>query len=193
MKYVFNQTVFKQALSKRRIRSLFDFAQKSSIHRNTVLSYLEGKNVFSNAFVHIAEFLKIDPLELLLAVSDTRVKVEGIDEIRHVIAALAKTKKIAVVLLGSRARGKHREYSDWDIGITGGDSKVTSSEYLKLKNITEEISENVPRMVDLVNLDAAPSWFLKGIDYEPVFLDGNKEAHLYFKGVLYGIKKDRQI
>ena len=43
--------------------------------------------------------------------------------------------------------------------------------------------------VDLVNLDQAPHWFLAGIDYEPIFLGGDREAFIHFKGVLHGIQK----
>lgn len=189
MKYVLNQGLFKKRLSEMGFTSVSEFTKKTAINRNTLLSYLAGKNVFPTTFTQIAEELKSDPLEFLLAVSESS-KIQNFDEISHIIAAIAKSdKKISVLLLGSRAKGSAKKYSDWDIGITCGESPLTTEKYLHIKNMVSELSEDIPRNVDIINLDSAPSWFLKEINYNPFFLDGNNESFAHFKGVLNGIKK----
>lgn len=194
MKYIINSNILKKAMVGKNIGSMALLSKESSVHRNTILGYLSGKSVFLDTFTQIADHLGLDPLELITPASETKAKAENIDEIKQIIAALTKTKKgCAVILLGSRAKGRAKKYSDWDIGITGGTNPISSSEYLTMKNKVDELSEDLPRTVDLVNLDSAPAWFLKAIDYEPQFLDGNKEAFIYFKGVLYGAKKDEEI
>ena len=96
---------------------------------------------------------------------------------------------MAVVLIGSRAKGSAKKFSDWDFGIVGFPEPVSSTDFLKYKNVVEDMSENIVRLVDLVNLDQAPVWFLEGIAGKVVFLDGNQEAFTYLKGVLNGITK----
>lgn len=193
MRYVLSENVFRKHLSEGGYTSIFDFSRKTRIHRNTILNYLAGKDAFAPIISRIAAMLKIDPLELIVPISESTARVPLLDEIRPLIAKITKTdRQLAVVLIGSRAGKRARNYSDWDIGITRGQNLLDSAQYLKIKNMVEELAEDVPRMVDVVNLDAAPAWFLKGLDYEPVFLDGSKEAYLYFRGVLYGIKKHGQ-
>lgn len=192
MRYILNNTIFKKRLSELNYASVADFAKKTSIHRNTVFNYLTGKGAFSSSFEEIARKLNIDPMELILSVSETKAAVSNIDEIKPIIAKIVRSNKgIAALLLGSRAKKRAKLYSDWDIGITGGIDPIRSEDYLRIKNMVEEASENIPRMIDVVNLDCAPLWFLEGLDYEPIFLDGNKESYLYFKGVLNGIEKGR--
>jgi predicted nucleotidyltransferase len=99
--------------------------------------------------------------------------------------------EIAVILLGSRARGNAKKYSDWDMGVTLGKKQLSTEEYFKIKNRVEDLSDNLPRSVDVINLDVAPSWFLRKIDYDPPLLDGQKSAYIFFLGVLHGIKKQR--
>lgn len=190
MKYILNKAAFKKCLLEMNYASVADFSKKAAIHRNTVLNYLAGRGVFSSSFYEIATKLNVDPMELISPVSDTRAAVSYIDEIRPVIAKITKfNPRIATILLGSRARKRARIYSDWDIGITGGIDSILTEEYFRIKDMVEDAAENIPRMIDVVNLDCAPLWFLEGLDYDLIFLDGNKESYLYFKGVLNGIKK----
>jgi len=79
--------------------------------------------------------------------------------------------------LGSRAYRKEvRPYSDWDIGLFSSSGKIGSSEYLRLKNKVEEMGEDLPWEIDLVNLDTAPVWFFKEMNYKPVYLEGSQLA-----------------
>jgi predicted nucleotidyltransferase len=167
-----------------------DFAQRSGLHRNTVNLYLKGKEVFADAFVRIAAALGCDPLDLAMPVSDADVPVKDMDEIRPIVAALARQdKQIAALLIGSRAKGKHHQHADWDIGITRCTEPISSDACSTMKQAIDDIADDLPHGVHLVNLDESPRWFLEGIDYAPIFLDGDRESFIHFMGVLNGIKR----
>lgn len=190
MRYILNKNSFKMAMSRGGFESILDFSRRTSIHRNTILGYLSGKGVFMSSFNQIADELRVDPLDLITALSDPKAEIQDIKEIAPIIAAIIKRDAdIAVVLIGSRVGDDAKKFSDWDIGLARGQRPLTGIEYLSLKGLADELSEDIVRTVDIVNLDAAPLWFLESIDYDPVFLDGNTESFVYFKGVLNGIQK----
>ncbi|MFH1654122.1 MAG: nucleotidyltransferase domain-containing protein [Pseudomonadota bacterium] len=170
--------------------SLLDFSRKSSIHRSTIQQYLDGKDVYASAFNNICSALNADPVELMMPISETTISIPQIDEVLHIIAKLAKAdKKLAVILIGSRAKGKAKSFADWDLAITCGENPLAGKEYLKLRGIVEEMAEDLPRGIDLINMDNAPEWFFKEMDYTPLFLDGSRESFTFIMGVLNGIKR----
>lgn len=190
MKYVLNTAQFKQSLHSQGYKSLFQFAQKNKIHRNTLLGLLAGKEVFLASYQLVADALGVDPVALVVPVSSLDPKIQNSAEIAPIVAWLVKQNpQIAVVLIGSRARGKAKQYSDWDLGVVSFPEPISSQVFLKYKNEVEDMSENIVRMVDLINLNQAPVWFLENIAKEVVFLDGNYESFIYLKGVLNGATK----
>lgn len=190
MRYVLNNELFLQRLRSGGFKGVQDFARRSGLHRNTVNLYLKGREVFADAFARMAAALGCDPTDLAMPVSDADIPVKGVGEIRPIIAALVKRDAgIAVVLIGSRAGKRHHPHADWDIGITGGERPLDDERHLEMKRIVGELADDLPHHVDVVNLDAAPRWFLDGIDCDPVFLDGDRGSFLHFKGVLDGIKR----
>lgn len=190
MRYVLNNKLFLQRLRSGGFKGVQDFARRAGLHRNTINLYLKGRDVFADAFTRIAAALRCDPASLVIPASDSDIPVEGIDEIRPIIAALVKQGTgVAVVLIGSRARERHHPHADWDIGVTRCDRPIDGTEHLEMKRIADDLADDLPHSVDIVNLDAAPSWFLDGIDCDPIFLDGDRGSFLHFKGVLDGIKR----
>ncbi|MBI1871483.1 MAG: nucleotidyltransferase domain-containing protein [Chlamydiae bacterium] len=192
MSYVLDEEVFKRRLLDLGFRSLSAFASQNHIHRNTLLGFLHGKTVFSNAFFKLAHVLEIDPLKLLRSLPSQRA-IENIEEIQKIISWLTQQDQDMVVLLfGSRAQKKASKYSDWDIGIFRYPRPISGREFLKVKCGVGELSENLIRSVDLVNLNQAPSWFLDNLKVEEIlFLDGNQKAFIYLKGVLDGVHQTK--
>lgn len=192
MKYSLDQKKAHRRILELGYSSLADFASKAKIHRNTLQNLLGGQSVFSRAFEAVSKALRMDPLDLISPQSDFRSKAREIDEIRPIVAGLVRTHRdLAVVLIGSRAAQKAKRYSDWDLGIVRYPHPLSGLEYLRLKNRVEEMSENLVRSVDLVNLNQAPSWFLEGLVDRMVFLDGSQEAFTYLKGLTDGIQKEK--
>lgn len=192
MKYSLDIKKFKKALLEAGFRGLLDFSKKTKIHRNTLQGFLEGKDVFISSFSTLTQALDKDPLELITPQVKTNSKIKNIGELKEVIAKLLRhDKKILVVLLGSRAKKTAKEFSDWDLGIFRYPETIAGREYLKLKGIIDEASENLVRKVDLINLNQAPPWFLKEMGEEIIYLAGHRESFLYLKGMLHGIQKEQ--
>lgn len=185
-----NNKLFWKKLRELDYKSVLDLSKRRKIHRNTIQNYLSGKDPFANAFISICHALDINPTDLISPISTTEAKLENISEILPIAADIAKSSDdIAVILIGSRAKRTNKKYSDWDIGVTGGKNSIRGIDYLKLKGRVEELADDLPRNVQLINLDDAPAWFLREIDYLPIFLDGNNESFQYFMGVLNGVKR----
>ena len=185
--YVLDRQKFRKLLKEQGFSSVQAFAQKSAIHRNTLNAYMSGKkSVFSAPMEKIATTLKIDPVALAIQ-SD----FPGLSDLRNVLRSVIQgrsDRNLAFLLFGSRAEKRERPFSDWDVGVTGGEQKVTSSEYLRIKTEVSDLVEDFPYGVDLVNLDQAPTWFLQEITPGLAHLAGSFEAFQFFKGVLHAAK-----
>lgn len=185
-RYTINSSQLNEIAKKRGYESLSQFAMAHHINRSTLQHYLEGKGPLMEPFYQICNALSMDPLHLLSPMTPVAFG----EEIMPIIQSLSRgDPKLAMVLLGSRAKGTTKKFSDWDIGLTRGKIGLPSEEFIKLKNQAEELADHLVRSMDLVNLDGAPKWFLSGMDYTPVFLAGNNENWNYFLGVLHGIQK----
>ena len=134
-------------------RNISDFSARTGIHRNTVLEYFRGKSVFAAAFMKLARALGRDPIDLIVPAPSSPATSPAVEEIRPIVARLLRLAPgVAVVLLGSRARGKPAEYSDWDIGIFRPSAPLSSDEFLALRRAAADLAEDLVRGVDLVNL-----------------------------------------
>jgi len=191
-RYHVDSAKLKEVVTRRGYEHVTEFAKAHGFNRATINNYLKGEGgPFSETYYIICDSLQIDPLSILSPFKPD--KTAGADEIMPIVKNLYSfDRNIAVGLLGSRAKGTGRKYSDWDLCITRGPNLLAGEEFLKLKRSVDDEVDKLPREVDIVNLDAAPDWFLMGIDYEPVFLGGNSNAWSYFMGVLYGAKKRKE-
>ncbi len=196
MKYIINQKLLRKTVLELGFRTLGDYCTRARIHRNTLRNLLAGKNVFSSSFAAIASSLGMDPWDLVIPAADFPSRIKWIDEIRPIVARLkSQAPGAAIVLFGSRSAKKFGKqasaYSDWDLGLYSYPTPLAGRVYLKLKGMVEEASENLVRKVDLVNLNQAPHWFLEGIANQIIFLEGDKEAFAYLRGLLDGIQKEK--
>jgi predicted nucleotidyltransferase len=190
VKYVLDKRVFFGRIRELGAENISRFARETGLHRNSLGAYLTGKSVFSSAFQRMARALDLDPLSMIVPASETTAAVKGLDEIRPIVAALLRRSPgAAIVLLGSRAKGRARPYSDWDLGITRSPVPVGGEEYLGLRRVARDLGDDLVRNVDVINLDEAPGWFLQGLLDPPVFLDGDRESFSFLMGVLHGIQK----
>jgi len=185
MAYILNKELFETLVKSRGFSSVSDFAATAGVHRNTLRAYLSGSSsVFASSFNKICEALEVDPLELIASGETSTAAIRRL--LRDVSIG---HPQCAFMLMGSRASGSHKTYSDWDIGITKGREKLSSAEYLKIKSHIQDLADDLPQSVDVVNLDQAPMWFLDEMDTAPQLLAGNRNACNYFLGKLDGIKK----
>lgn len=190
MFYRISKIKFAKILLEKGHANISAFARSSQLHRNTINLLLSGKAVFVHAITVIAQELECDPMELLEPVVATNLKLPEIGEITPLVARLIqRDKKMCVVLFGSRASKKPKKYSDWDLGIFRHPKPIDTKNYLHLKELVENLSEDLVREVDLVNFNEAPTWFLAEIKSQPEYLAGSKESYTYLKGMIDGIHK----
>ena len=194
MEYHIDRERFHELIKQKGFAGPSAFSRAAGIHRNTILGYLNGtKSVFADALIRITDYLGVDPLNLIVSKSIEPAAENELKELKKIIAKIQNSNPdCCFMLLGSRASGKAKKFSDWDIGITGGSKPIQSSPYLKMKEELEAATDDFVRGVDLINLDQAPIWFYQGIDYQPAYLMGNLDIYNYFRGVLDGIKKSGQ-
>ena len=175
--YYIDRAKFNKALTDNGFRTALEFASRAGIHRNSIGQYLSHEQgVFTDLFVRICENLKIsDPLALISFQAD-RTGTLNEARLTAVLESLAKRESdLSFVLIGSRASGKAHENSDWDVGVTAGSKGLSSDLYLKLKSQLDDLTDDFAQSCDLVNLDAAPPWFLRELDCDPKFLVGSRE------------------
>jgi predicted nucleotidyltransferase len=97
---------------------------------------------------------------------------------------------VVFLLIGSRASGRNRIYSDFDLGVSGGPvHRLETGDYFRIRSRVDDATEDFPFSVDLVNLDLAPDWFLAGLNDTPLYLAGDRESHAFVLGVLNGFRK----
>lgn len=192
MKYILDTNRLLQLLRTAGFNSLLEFSRKTGIHRNTLANLCAGRSVFTSTFQAVADYLHVDPNTLLMPTS-TAISHLPIEEIRPLIARIIQSDpQVAVMLFGSRA-GKHpKKYSDWDLGVIRFPEALSGIEFLRLKRSVEEASEDLVRRVDVVNLHQAPADFLANIVNQIHFLDGNREAWIYFQGIINAIQRTEE-
>ena len=178
-------------MSQRGVANLSVLAERSGVHRNTIRAYVKGeKSPYSSSFLAIVEQLKVEPEELI---GESQTVDEPVRELLKLIAPVVSANPdVAFLLIGSRAKGSARKYSDIDIGVTAGSDPLDYKRYLAIRSDIEDLVDDFSWLVDVVNLDAAPSWFLEGMDYEVRFLAGNYSSCSFLMGVLNGIQKTRK-
>jgi predicted nucleotidyltransferase len=186
-RYQINTNLIQKELIKQGFKNLNDFLSIKKINRMTFYNYLKGQGgPIAEPYYEICRHLHVDPLWLLQPQKKAK-QAAGIQELAEKIAR--KDCRFAIGLFGSRAKKTAKKYSDWDIGITKGPQGLSAHEYFSLKTFVSDLVDDWPQSVDVINLDQAPPWFLKGIDYKPIFLGGNQESWIFFEGVLYGTKR----
>jgi transcriptional regulator with XRE-family HTH domain len=184
----FNTERFLVLLEQRGIGSLSHFSELSGVHRNTLRAYLKkSRSPFSRALLEMATELNVDPLELITEESSDKKRTSLLQEaLAPVIPSHA-----ALVLFGSRARETHHVNSDWDLGLIGGVRPFSGFDYLRIKSQIDDALEDFPNSYDIVNLDQAPTSFLKEIGSEVRLIYGDSGTFSFLQGVIHGLSQAR--
>lgn len=190
--YQLNKVKFTQTLFKKGYKNAAEFTKKHHINRSTLNHYLKGKGPLLDSYYEICHYLDVDPLFLLSPVNPLDA-ISHYDEIKPIIEEIVKTNSLlAVGLFGSRAKRSAKKFSDWDLGLTAGKQNLKPQEYYRLKDLIQNLSEDLPRSVDVIYLDEAPIWFFEEMDYDPLFLAGNRQSWNFFLGMKHGIQKKQK-
>lgn len=169
--HILNSSVFRQSLREKGYHSIEALARALKIHRNTIHYYLSGHGVFPTHLEKILEVLELSPAEILVQKKENN-DPSSLDFISSVIDQLhTEFPHVTFVLFGSRVRGKSHRYSDWDIGVFSKDG-LPHPLYRKMLRRKGELTEDLPFLIDLINLNRADFSFLQKASQGWKFLTG---------------------
>lgn len=80
-----------------------------------------------------------------------------LNQMRELVLSETSSLDCTILLFGSRARGVHRRSSDIDIAFSGLSEQVFTR--VRDRLLAEMEESIIPHLVDLVNMDSAPSHF----------------------------------
>lgn len=172
--HIVDSKIFKQALHKKGYRSIGELAKSLNIHRNTIHYYLSGHGVFPANFEKIITALDIKPRDILIEdKKDTSVPLEQIAPIVDQLSQ--KFPNVCFILFGSRSKKTAQKFSDWDIGVYSSEG-LPHNAYRQIVRLTNDLVENLPICVDIVNLNQADDYFLQKASKYWIFLSGKLNA-----------------
>jgi predicted nucleotidyltransferase len=186
--YILNKDSFLATLRASSYRSVSALAAAIGVHRNSLSNYVNGDPVFPEVLERALLALQADPATMITRVAPV------LDQSPRVVAEL--TDRIArrdptacVVLFGSRARGRHKRFSDFDIGAYSkrGIPFATFSEML---SCVDDFNETSMHTAQLTNLSDADREFLREIGPDLKFLAGSNVAWNNLNDTVRGILCD---
>ncbi len=167
---------FREALHQKGYGSISQLAQALGMHRNTIHHYLAGRGIFPENFEKVMMALGLGPAEILTFKRDT-AQAPWAPIAFFVDQLHAKFPQATFVLFGSRASGKAKTYSDWDIGVFSHEG-LAHTVYRKIVASAQDIAEDSAYLIQLMNLNHADSSFLQEISRHWVFLAGRQQDWL---------------
>lgn len=167
-----NRANFERALSVHGFSTVAELCAAVGVHRNSISRYLCGAPVLPKVLDRVFEKLELNPSEALYRAQPERlVPLHGL--LAPILSKILKRfPKTAIVLFGSRAKGSEKRYSDIDLGVIS-DSKFTLNELSELKEIVESASEDLPYLIDIVDLSRADESFRNEVKSSAIFLGGD--------------------
>lgn len=192
MDYVINKNKIKIAMEAKGLSSLGILSRICFIHRNTLYPLVRGeRSPFTNTYLAVCRALDIDPVECL--VKHRRDNAPSIEEVASSVFAEYQKNfpDLCLFLFGSRATGKAKEFSDYDIGMTGGRHPIGGLDFLRIQESILERCDNMPFKVDVLNFDSAPTNFLIDFDSPLLLLAGSKESLAFLEGGIHAQSKNK--
>lgn len=177
--YALDKTVFYHAMARSGFRSVQSLADFLGVHRNTIQYYLSGKPALSATLGRILDVLGLRLQSAIIHVN--REQPSGFEPVAELVDRLhVLFPDVTLVLFGSRSRGKHARYADWDIGAYRAKG-LPHARYRDILLRLREEEELLPFFLDLVNLNRADRAFLANISRSWIFLTGSQRDWLHLQ------------
>lgn len=159
-----------------RFKSISKLAQSIGVHRNTISHFFkEGVSVIPESLTKLFSALGKDAREYIVLKNDQRKEIAFVVDHIHEL-----NPKCCITLFGSRARGTNRKYSDYDIGIYSREG-IDHVTYCKIIDKVDQITDDFPYLVQVVNLNRADQLFMDSIRSDLIFLGGRMTDWLEVK------------
>lgn len=165
--YALNIEALKTAVRKRGFRGIKPFLEHIGLHRNTLDRFARGASVLPRSVEQVVSSLNI-PIEQALV----RTTQNPADPIMPLVEEIHRNHpNTSLFLFGSRARGRNRKYSDFDLGVYSR-TGIPLKEFLRILEEKERFEEASPWTIDCVNLTNASGEFLVAIARDMTLLAG---------------------
>lgn len=168
--YILDSKRFHRVLKESGFRSIGKLAKSLGVHRNTIHYYLSGRGVFPEGLEKIIQALNLKPHDILID-----EKGEFFDTLENIAPIIDRLQQefpaVTFILFGSRSRGSPHKYSDWDIGVFSG-SGLPHKIYRQIVRRKNDLAEDLPFFVEIVNFNRADSYFLHEASKDWKFLAG---------------------
>lgn len=168
--HIIDANRFYEAMKNKGFKTLGELAGYLKIHRNTIHHYLSGHGIFPESFEKIISTLELKPDDILT--NKIEKDLFPTEKIAPIVDRLHENfPDVTFVLFGSRARGSAAKYSDWDVGVYSSKG-LTHEQYRNIAKLKDDLVENFPFFVDIVNLNRADANFLNAVRKDWIFLTG---------------------
>jgi len=171
---ILDKAVFLAHMKGRGIKSIRQLAQKLGVHRNSISIYLRGKGVLQPVVQAALDELGLDN-QKAFATKPAESDGSSIQKMLAPLIDLLVTQfpQYSFILFGSRAGGRARRYSDIDIGVQGSAGPLQLSDWSKIRDIVDGAAEDLPYLIDVVDLGRADQGFLQSVKKRAIFLGGS--------------------
>ena len=167
--YKLNMGTLKTAAKRAGFGGVKPLLEHLGLHRNALDRFARGAGVLPNSIETVIAALNLPIQDAVMQ----KVEPVGIaDEIMPLVEEIHKKHPtISIFLFGSRAKGRARRYSDYDLGVYSKDG-VSLAEFLQILEEKEAYEEISPQRVDCVNLTNVTPEFLREIALDLRLLAG---------------------
>jgi transcriptional regulator with XRE-family HTH domain len=173
-RFILNKESFLAALTQRGYTSVSQLAGSLGVHRNSLSNYLNGSPIFPEVLEKALLALRVEPGSLIKrTVSPNYEPTRVIAELSDNIAR--KDPHCCVVLFGSRARGRHKRFSDYDLGVYNPRG-VPFSEFSAMLSCADDFNDATMMTAQLTNISSADDTFLNEIGPDLQFVAGSHVA-----------------
>ena len=184
-RFILNKESFLTTLAKRGYTSVSHFAEVLGVHRNSLSNYLNGGPIFPEVLEKALVALRVEPGSLIKRV------IPAHDEPMRVIAELSdaiarKDPHCCVVMFGSRARGRHKRFSDYDLGVYNP-SGIPFPEFSGMLSCADDFNDATMFTAQLTNISSADDLFLNEIGPDLQFVAGSQVAWTTLLDTVRGI------
>ena len=168
--------IVRAAMLRKGYKSIDNLSAALGLHRNTVGNYLRGAPAFSPALNSLLQFLDLNPNEVFEQVRPKK-RIHWLAICELVSGLHRRHSAAAYVLFGSRARGAHKRFSDYDLGFFSS-KEIKFQDFSELLSLVDEHNDQSLSTAQLTNLNVADSSFLREIQDDLLFIAGDPQAWL---------------
>lgn len=173
-RFVLNKEGFLEAVAAGGYSSVSELAGALGVHRNSLSNYINGGPIFPEVLERALIALRADPAKMI------KLRAPSLDQSTRVVAELTdriatQDPRCCVVLFGSRARGRHKRFSDFDLGVYDH-AGIPFAVFSSMLSCVDEFNESMMHTVQLTNISNADEGFLAEIGPDLQFLAGSHAA-----------------